>query len=92
MPLFAQCSRVSVRAPLGNKQDQEVPALFIEVQLIYSVVLDSSVQQTDSVLYMSILLQTPFPYSLLQNIAYSSMCKTVGPGCLSVLYIVMCIC
>ena len=33
-----------------------------------------------------------FPYSLLQNIEYSSLCHTVDLGCLSVLYIIMCAC
>ena len=31
-----------------------------------------------------------FPYRLIQNIEYSSLCYTVGPCCLSVLYIVVC--
>ena len=32
------------------------------------------------------------PYRLLQNIEYSSLCYTVGPCFLSILYIVVCIC
>ena len=32
------------------------------------------------------------PYWLLQNIEYSSLCYTVGPCWLSILYIVLCIC
>ena len=31
-----------------------------------------------------------FPYSLLQNIEYSSLCYTVGHCWLSIVYIVMC--
>ena len=36
--------------------------------------------------------QILFPYRLLQNIEYSSLCYTVGPCWLSILYIVGCIC
>ena len=47
----------------------------IEVQLIYDVVLVSSAQQSDSVthVYISILFQILFHYSLLQDIEYSSV-------------------
>ena len=38
------------------------------------------------------LFQILFPYRLLQNIEYSPLCYTVGPCCLSILYIVVCIC
>ena len=31
-------------------------------------------------------------YGLSQNIAYSSLCYTVGSSCLSILYIIVCIC
>ena len=73
---------------------------YIEVQLMYNVVLVSGVQHSDSVLYIYIciyvyiyiLFQTLFPYKLLQNIEYSSLRYTVGPCCVSVLYIVVCIC
>ena len=33
-----------------------------------------------------------FYYSLLQDIEYSSLCYTIGPHCLSILYIMVCIC
>ena len=33
-----------------------------------------------------------FNYRLLQDIEYSSLCDTVGPCCLSILYLVVCIC
>ena len=39
--------------------------------------------------YISIFFQILFHYRLLQDIEYSSLCSTVGPGCLSVLYIVV---
>ena len=38
------------------------------------------------------LFQILFHYRLLQGIEYSSLCCTVSPCCLSILYIVMCIC
>ena len=67
---------------------------FIEVYLIYNVVLVSGVQQSDSVIhtYIYILFPILFHYGLLQDIEYSSLCYTVGPCCLSVLYTVVCIC
>ena len=71
---------------------------FIEVYLIYSVVLSSAVQQSDSVIYIYIyiyiyiLLSVLFHYTLSQDIEYSSLCYTVGPCCLSNLYILICIC
>ena len=51
--------------------------------------LVSGIQQSDSVIhtYISIF----FPYRLLQNIEYSSLCYKVGPCGLSILYIVVCI-
>ena len=40
-----------------------------------------------------ILFQMLFHYiKLLQDIEYSCLCQTVGPCCLSVLYIAVCIC
>ena len=33
-----------------------------------------------------------FHYDLSLDVEYSSLCYTVGPYCLSVLYIVICIC
>ena len=69
--------------------------------MIYNVVLVSGVQQSDSVTliltHVSILFQILFPIRLLQNIKQSSLCSTVGPCWLSILYIVylyiyMCVC
>ena len=69
---------------------------FNEVQLICNNVLDSGAQHSDSVTYIYIhtyiLFQILFPYRLLQDIEYSSLCYTVGPYWLSILYIVVCIC
>ena len=39
-----------------------------------------------------ILFQIFFHYRLLQDIEYSSLCYRVGPFCVSVLYIEVCIC
>ena len=55
-----------------------------------------SSKQSDFVqidMYISIFFFVIFPhYSLLQDIEYSSLCYTVGPCWLSVLYILVCIC
>ena len=39
-----------------------------------------------------VLYQILFLYRLLQSTDYSSLCYTVGPGWLSILYIAMCVC
>ena len=62
---------------------------FIEVELIYNVVLVSGVQKSDYIYvyicrYIYILLQIFFHYRLLQDIEYSSPCYTVGLCCLFV--------
>ena len=68
--------------------------IFIGVQLIYNVVLVSGAQQSESVIHMHIstLFQILFPYRPLQSTEQSSLCYTVGPYQLSILYIVVCIC
>ena len=38
------------------------------------------------------LFQILFHYRLLQDIEYSSLCYTVNSCCLSILYVVVCIC
>ena len=50
--------------------------------------LVSGVQQRDSVIYIhvSILFQILFPFRLLHNIEQSSLCYTVGPCWLSILF------
>ena len=54
---------------------------FIEVWLIYNVVLISSVQSGDSVIhiYIYILFYILFHYGLSQKTGYSSLFSTVGP-------------
>ena len=58
--------------------------------MINNVVLVSDVQQSDSVIYVSILFQILFSIRLLQNIEQQSLCYTVGPCCLSILNIKFC--
>ena len=65
----------------------------LEVYLICNVVLVSGVPQSDSVIYK---IYIPFHILshyglLLQDTEYSSLCYTVEP-CLSILYIIVCIC
>ena len=62
---------------------------------MYSVVLVSDIQQSNSVTHTDTYIHSFlffFHYSLLQDIEYSSLCYTVGPCCLSTLYTVVCIC
>ena len=66
---------------------------FIELWLIYNVVcLISAVQQRDSVVPMYILFHVLFHYGLSQEIEYGSLCSTVGPCYLFILYVIVCIC
>ena len=66
--------------------------IFIGVQLIYNAVLVSGVQQSDSLIHILIIFQILFSYRLSQNTEQSSLCYTVGPFCLFILYIVVCVC
>ena len=52
------------------------------IELIYSVVLASGVQQSDPVVHIHtvILLQILFPCSLLQNTKQSFLCYIVNPA------------
>ena len=40
-------------------------------------------------LYLNTLFYILFHYGLLQDIEYSSLCYTVGPCCLSILYVIV---
>ena len=51
----------------------------LEYSLILNVVLVSDVQQSDSVIHVSLLFQILSPIRLLQNIDQSSQCYTVVP-------------
>ena len=67
--------------------------LKIQVQLVDNVMLISAVQHSHSVyIYMDIVFHTLSHYDLSQDIKYSSLCYSVGPCCLSILYIIACIC
>ena len=59
--------------------------LYIGAYSINNVLLVSSVQQSDSVIHVSVLFQTLFPFGLLQNIEQ-------GPCQLSILNIAVCTC
>ena len=54
---------------------------FIEVYLIYNVVLIFTVQDSDSITHTHTYII--FHYGFSQNIAYNSLCYPVGPYCLS---------
>ena len=62
--------------------------------MVKNVVLVSGVQQSDPVIHVpvSILFQILFPFRLLQSIEQSSLCYTVGPRWLPILYTAMCTC
>ena len=51
--------------------------------------LVSVVQQSDAIIY--VMKKIFFHYRLLQDIEYSYLCYALGPCCLPVLYIVVCI-
>ena len=66
---------------------------------MYNVVIVSSVQQNDLVLYMCVCIyiymfffQIIFHFRLLKGIDYSSLCSLVGPCCLSILYVYSSVC
>ena len=64
------------------------------VQLIYNIMLMSTVQQGDSFIYIyihTLLFNIFVHYGLSEDIEQSSLCYTVG-SCLSILYLIVCIC
>ena len=60
--------------------------------MIYNVVLVSVTAKWFSYIYIYIFFYINFHYGLLQHIEHSSLCYTAGPCCLSILYIIVCIC
>ena len=64
---------------------------FIELELIYNVVLICGIQQY-SVIQACILFHILFHYGLLQDSEYISLCYTLGPCCLSILHTIVCMC
>ena len=59
---------------------------FIELWLIYNIVLISAIEQSDSVIYIYYFSYF-FHYGLLQDIEYIYLCSTLGSCCLYILYI-----
>ena len=53
--------------------------------------LASGVQHSNTVIHIHVF-QIPFTYRILQKIGCSSLCYTIGPCCLFILYIVVCAC
>ena len=67
--------------------------IYTKVQLIYSVVPTSAVQQSDLVIHtcMHSFSHIIFHHDLSQETGYSSsLCYTVGPYCLSILNVIVC--
>ena len=58
------------------------------VYLIYNIVLVDAVHQSESHTHIPILFQILFPYRSLESIEQGSLCCTVGPYQLSILYMV----
>ena len=87
----ALAGRFSATAPPGKPPSLLFKKNFIEVYLIYDVLIPA-VQQSDSVIHVHILFHIRLQYGLSQDIENSSLYCTVGPCCLSVLYIIACIC
>ena len=65
---------------------------FIEIWLVYSVVLVAGVQQNDSMFFMYLFFLIVFPFRLFHNIEQSSLCYTVDPCWLSFFSITVCTC
>ena len=58
-------------------------------ELNYNVVFITATQENDSVIHTYIFFHTLFHYGLSQDIEYSSLCCTLGPYCLSILWLNM---
>ena len=68
---------------VGHDLETKPPLL-----LIYNAVLVSDIQRRDFIIYIHVsILQNLVPYRSLQNTEWSSLCCTVGPCRLSILYI-----
>ena len=66
-----------------------VDLYYILLLIIYAIQTSDSVMHTCMI---NILFHILFHYGLSEDIEYSFLYCTVGPGCLSILYIVVCIC
>ena len=90
LPLAPSGKPHSIIVYLNIWQSLTLLLFFIEVELIYSVVLILGVQCSDSVkhnIHVSVCVCMCVSYRLLQNIEYGSLCYTVSPCWLFVLYI-----
>ena len=66
---------------------------FMDVELIYNVVLISAIQWSDSAIHRyTCFFNILFHYCLSLDIEYTSLCYTVGPCCLPILCIIAYIC
>ena len=88
------CSLGVLFFPFGSSIQHILVFFFLVffLELIYSVVLDSAVQRSESVIHICTVSQILFPYTFFQNIEQSSLYYAVGPYQLSILYTVVCIC
>ena len=66
----------------------------MEISLVYNVVLISAVQQSGSVIQtQTSAFKVLFHYDLSHGTEWSPLCYTVGPCCISSLYIIgVCVC
>ena len=88
-PFWLILSKIFIHSKENNLKFFLIFIFFIKVQLIYNVVPVSAVWQSDS--YMHSLKNILFHYGLFQEIEYSSLCYTVGPWCLFILNVIVCI-
>ena len=67
---------------------------FIGIQLLYTAVSVSTVQQSESAVHIHIspIFWISFPFRSPQSIEQGSLCYTVGSHQLSILYTLVCIC
>lgn len=85
------CSPAMTMPHSSISGDLPSPPTLIDIQLIDHVALTSAIQQNDSVIHISVLFYILLHYGLSRGIEYSALCYSVG-SCLSVLYIIVCIC
>ena len=71
----------------------DIPSRFFFLIIVHWFkMLFSAVQQSDSVMHVFFFFNFLFHYGLSQDIECSSLCHTVRPYCLSILYIIICTC
>ena len=87
----ALAGRFSTTAPPGKPQIFTLDLTIFDLQCCVSFRCTAKCF-IYTYIYISILFQILFPFSLLQNIEQSSLCYTVDPCWLSILNILVCIC